>query len=541
MENMEKSLTTQQAFVSAPKIQEQDLNKEQKEREEAAKRFGGLSLGCFIYAVFYAFCMYQNKEGITFPFFVAATLYFFYYFTKKYWGIVKRNNRFFEISIILLGIITCTTATEVVILMNKGLILLLLCVMLLRTYHDVTGWSVGDYLCSTFYVICGSIGDMLMPLTDIMCFYRVKKESVRETTLSDETKKKVFAVLAGIVIGIPMLLFTGMMLSSADAYFASLFEEAFDFLFDFDWDIYELMSDVLKIGITILLMFLLSYGTILYINRRKGIEALVHKEKTRWDSYVAITFSALISIMYGLFVWVQIAGLFMGALTLPEGYTYAEYARQGFFQLVFVCLFNVCLVLICMSCFKKHKVLQMLLTVISLCTYVMLISSVYRMFLYIREYHLTFLRVFVLWAIVVIAVVMAGVIIAIYKERFPLFMYLLICVTSLYIGFAAMHPDYVIAKYNIAQKEAGDEVDEGYLRNELSMDAAAPIFEMFEKEGYMLDLEQKYVEEESADERRVRIYFQTIKEDTEGMNLRNFNFSKYMAKQSAGQFAESMK
>ena len=81
MENREQSLTMQQAWVSAPKIQEKDNSKEQKERKEAAKRFGGLSLGCFLYALVYVFCMYENKAGITFPFFVVATLYFFYYFT----------------------------------------------------------------------------------------------------------------------------------------------------------------------------------------------------------------------------------------------------------------------------------------------------------------------------------------------------------------------------------------------------------------------------------------------------------------------------
>ena len=101
MENLQRGLNLAQAYESASKISEnRQLEVEQKEKE-AAVRFGGLSLGCFLYAVFYAVCMYQNKESITFPFFVGATLYFFYYFAKKYCGTVPKNNRFLVISIAL--------------------------------------------------------------------------------------------------------------------------------------------------------------------------------------------------------------------------------------------------------------------------------------------------------------------------------------------------------------------------------------------------------------------------------------------------------
>ena len=110
MEKLESSLNIQQAYESAPKISEGSEEKFSQESKEAAKRFGGLSLGCLVYAFIYAFCMYQNKEGITFPFFVAATLYFFSYYTKKYCGIMPKKDRFLMISIVVLGILTCTTS-----------------------------------------------------------------------------------------------------------------------------------------------------------------------------------------------------------------------------------------------------------------------------------------------------------------------------------------------------------------------------------------------------------------------------------------------
>ena len=43
------------------------------------EKFGVFGVATFVYALLYVFCMYQNKSGITYPFFVAGSLYYFYY------------------------------------------------------------------------------------------------------------------------------------------------------------------------------------------------------------------------------------------------------------------------------------------------------------------------------------------------------------------------------------------------------------------------------------------------------------------------------
>ena len=93
------------------------------------------------------------------------------------------------------------------------------------------------------------------------------------------------------------------------------------------------------------------------------------------------------------------------------------------------------------------------------------------MILYISSYHLTFLRVFVLWTLLMIAFVMIGVITRIYKKKFGLFRYLLVVLTVGYIGFSMSHPDFWIAKYNLAKLEQGEDVDTAYLYRHLSADA----------------------------------------------------------------------
>jgi len=109
-----------------------------------------------------------------------------------------------------------------------------------------------------------------------------------------------------------------------------------------------------------------------------------------------------------IFSVIQIVFLFSGGMILPDGYTYAEYAHQGFFQLLFLCIFNLILVLCCMAVFEMNRWLKMILLIFSACTYVMIASSAYRMILYISNYHLTFLRILVLWFLALLVVLMAG-------------------------------------------------------------------------------------------------------------------------------------
>ncbi len=119
--------------------------------------------------------------------------------------------------------------------------------------------------------------------------------------------------------------------------------------------------------------------------------------------------------------------------------------------------------------------MRALLTVICGCTYIMTVSSAYRMLLYISSYHLTFLRLLVLWGLVMIAVVMTGVLVYTYNQKFSLFRFVLMTLTVGWLCFSAAHPDYWIASYNIAACEEGQEYDSSYLRRSLSLDAVAAL------------------------------------------------------------------
>ena len=130
-----------------------------------------------------------------------------------------------------------------------------------------------------------------------------------------------------------------------------------------------------------------------------------------------------------------------------------------------------------------------------------------RMVLYIQTYHLTFLRILVLWGLLVLTALFVGVIINLFQKNFSLFRYGVVVVTVCYLGLSFAHPDYWIAKYNVAQQGRGIQVDEYYLRD-LSADAApvlVPYFDM-KKAEFQWDTE-------------------------EVLSIRKFNVSRFVAEQ----------
>jgi len=111
------------------------------------------------------------------------------------------------------------------------------------------------------------------------------------------------------------------------------------------------------------------------------------------------------------------------------------------------------------------------LTVFSVCTYVMIASAAMRMLLYVDAYSLSFLRILVLWFLALNTLLVSGIILAIYRASFPLFRYFVAVSAICYTVLAYANVDYIIASYNMKSQEKVEEIDVDYLLT-LSADAA---------------------------------------------------------------------
>ncbi len=507
---------------------------------EVKENFHIFGVASFLYACLYAFCMYKNNSGITHPFFVAGSLVYICFCLSKLGTSWKKGTRFYMISMMLLAVSTFCTDDGRIIFFNQAGVFLLTLSLLLDVVYDTRKWNLGKYLSSIAVSCITAIGEIGSPFADAIWYCKNKL---------DKKNSKYLYVMLGIIITIPLFLIVFVLLTSADIVFKNMADRALSGLD---------MSDLVPIAFMIGFMFLASYG-LLVVFCKKGLSEEV-KDTRNGEALIAIPVAGIMTALYLVFSGVQILYLFIGNMELPAGYTYAEYAREGFFQLLAVSIINLIMVLVGLCYFKESKVLKGILVVMSLCTFIMIASSAMRMIIYIQYYYLTFLRILVLWGLAVLALIFAGVVIYIFRESFPLFRYSMVVVTCLYLCLSFSHPDYWIAKVNIeGSKETRSEFFKGECYSdydflaELNADAAPVMLQWADEKG--CDLDYYFI----SDEEGYRVYAEQTVDDTflnmhactnayqylqhlhnrvGDITWRNFNISRVVAERMVAKFAK---
>lgn len=476
-------------------------------------KFPLFGIGSLIYSAFYALCLYRNASGITYPFFVIGTLCYFFFCTQKLGVPYKKDSVFYIVSIVLLGISNCMTVSPQILFMNKCGIFLLLFTLMLHTVYNDKAWNLPTYFSAIFRTMGTGFLCLFRPLGDMVCYFDAQKQE-------KVTKKSYFLpVFIGLIIAAPLLLIMTLLLASADKVFDRLLVSITEFFN---------IPTLIQVCALMIIVFFCSYAAIAAFCKKNAVREN-DEERTLFDPVTAIVVTGLLSIPYLLFSVIQILYLFLGSMTLPAGYTYAQYAREGFFELLAVCVINLGIVLICLHLFRESKILKSILLILSGCTFIMIFSSALRMILYIDTYALTFLRLFVLWSLAVIFLLMAGVTAFIFYKRFPLFRYGVAVVTVCYLILSFSHPDYFIARYDLTH-----DGDRHYL-SKLSADATPAILDPFINPD-LTDIQEVLVKPENTTDESIyydlywiRTCYSRTKELTKSMNFRSFNFSLYRA------------
>lgn len=492
--------------------------------------FLGLAL---LYSVCFAIAFYRNFIGITYPLITAVTLGVCVLFLKKSGILWKKSNWWYVGGSFLLGISTILTTSLFVVFFNTVGILLLITVFMLHQVYNDREWRFGQYICNLLFFYLCMIPEVANPFIHMGNSWKKSRQK------EDRRNKNIKYIVVGILIGLPMLLILVELLSSADQIFSKFVGNIF----------HKFWSQIVFSPNLFLVLFLMILG---FFGIYCFLSALTLNNMPEWkqkaekkNPVTAITFLSMITVVYLIFCGIQILFLFTGGKLLPEGYTYAEYARQGFFQLLFVCIFNLVLVICCNSIFQHHKILKLLLLLCSGCTYIMIASSGCRMFLYISVYHLSFLRVLVLWFLALLVVMMAGVVRNVIKEDFPLFRYCTMVVTVFYLIFSFGRADHLIASYNMAQAEEEISYEDFVYLTNLSMDAVPALskyhfahtcekgketsedfYGMEQREGYAVKCKAC----------RMDFIFQRVLDLTQDMNARTFHISKYQARKAAEKY-----
>jgi hypothetical protein len=162
------------------------------------------------------------------------------------------------------------------------------------------------------------------------------------------------------------------------------------------------------------------------------------------------------------------------------GVTYAEYAREGFFQLLVVVALTLIVVAWAPSwagavAGRQRQVLHLLLAVLCMLALVVAASALHRLELYEAAFGFTRLR-FMVHAVIwwLAALLVAVLVLGVMRRTSLLFRVTMLVTAIVAVGFVTVRPDAVIAAHNVERWRATGRIDTGYL-DDLSTDAVPAI------------------------------------------------------------------
>lgn len=200
-----------------------------------------------------------------------------------------------------------------------------------------------------------------------------------------EKNDKVINIIFGTIIGVFISGLILALLTSADAYFDKFLSSIVTNI-NVDFNLWYVIKGI------IYFVILFVIGINLFKNKEI---ALKESKMSRVNKTVVTTMLFIVNFVFVLFLISEISKLCGNFLKVPKGYIYSSYAREGFFQLLFVTLINFGIILYLIyktNLVKEDKKVKCL--VLSLITFsiFLIFNSYYRMFLYIGRFGFTNLR-----------------------------------------------------------------------------------------------------------------------------------------------------
>ncbi len=296
--------------------------------------------------------------------------------------------------------------------------------------------------------------------------------------------KKFWAIVRGVLIAFPVVAFLALMLTAADPVFGNWLSQVLN-LDKLPEYLFRLFY-VLLIGMFVLGVYLHA----IYPNRneeRPDPQMAWMKPFLGWTETAIIL--AAVDVLFIAFVFIQVRYFFGGSANISEtGYTYAEYARKGFGELVAVAVISLGLYL-CLNTVTKieHKSAKIGFTLLSellmALVLVILTSSFQRLWLYEDAYGFSQLRTYTHVFIFILAgLIVVTMLLELFNKRGHFALALLLAMVSFGAALAIMNVSGFVATKNIARAEAGEELDVPHLAS-LKADAVSVMFEKFNAAG----------------------------------------------------------
>ena len=410
-----------------------------------------------ILSVFQSILFYGKNIGISMLLFtlIGDSMIFYILYKKK--KIYNKNGFLLMIPILLLSATYLIFSNKTFYVAN----IFILAVLNLVMYVVLT--SKKDYFVNYIHNTSKLLSNLITEFKEGINYNKetTKKYIKKHSNLNVNKFRRIVIslLIVSAVVGVVLIL-----LASADMIFANIFSGMVD-LFK-RTNIRTISSIILRFAIIVITYFLV-LNLILKLQKEYNMgEAELRNNKSQNSFTIKLLLIAL-NIVYFVFCFIQIKSLF-AKINIDNVYNYVNYARNGFFQLMFVSLINFVVILI--SNKYNEKIIKRLNLLLVIFTTIIAVSSMYRIHLYQMEYGLTYLRAFVYIILVTEMISFIPVIGYIFNEKFDFIKWCFIIAISSYCIANYMNIENIIIKKNISLKNTRT-IDYEYISNIASDDS----------------------------------------------------------------------
>ena len=421
----------------------------------------GLIIGVsLVLGLLFDYFFYAKILGVAFPLYVvlvASGLFAVAGFLNKQ---ISKEALLLLAPLIFFSVMVFVRSSALLTLLNIVASLLLLLVIAEVSFDGkLKNFFIADYI-KIFLLPFKFILPLFQTLSDLFSLEGVNKD-----------KKVLSQVIKGIVMAVPVLFIFLILFSSADLIFQ------------------KYVSDLININIepeTVFRSILVLIATLVYIGAYSYIfrEAKNQNESpqnNKTSSFSHIESSILlgsVNVLFFVFILVQFAYLFGGEGNISaQGFTYAEYARRGFFELIAVSIISLLLLLAVEKYIVKKdenhaRGFKIFSTALVIQVILIMASAFIRLTLYEEAYGFTILRFYSHAFIILLAAVFCLLLYKIYKDKrenaFAFRGFILIA--SFFVIMNFFNPEAFIARRNIERFSDTGNLDIFYLSH-LSDDA----------------------------------------------------------------------
>lgn len=429
----------------------------------------GFLVVCLFLGVMAELAFLHGKSGISYPVFMALFYSTFLWRFRKYPFNHPRIGYLLMGCISLLAVSFAIYTNPLFYLLNLMIIPGLIVVhLVLITSPKWMNWDRWSFL----LLILAKLREAMK--YDIR-FFSIMGKKLKKGK-DDTNLQLIRRITCGLLISVPFLFIIIVLLGSADVQFANLIGRIPGSIFS---------GNLLEIEFrtfTVIIYTMMIFGFLQVLRRKRMIvRDQAVKIAATWDGVMILPILILMNVIYVLFTIVQFKYFFSGSL--QEGFTYAEYARRGFFELLLVTMLNLSII-ICILTFVKHQriimtFIRVLLTLLILFSGVMLSSAFLRLFLYEEAYGFTLARVLPHTFMVFLMIIFAYTLLKVWMDRLSLLHFYFITAVIYYTLLNVVNIDQFIVEQNLNRYEKTAKIDVYYL-NGLSYSGLSGLIDLYE-------------------------------------------------------------